>query len=107
MARETKLAPTGRAVAVPTVHLNGSAGSNLLAGIERAATEVHGAILALAEAGPNMRDYYPQGPDAYSVAAEEHAARLRSLSDVHGELMTLWEAVSDQVDAATMARGRR
>lgn len=29
------------------------------------------AVRALGEAAPNPRDYYPQGPDAYTVAARK------------------------------------
>lgn len=51
---------------------------------------------AVAEAAPNARDYYPQGPTAHQAAVREHTSRLERLESVRRELEALAEAIADQ-----------
>lgn len=50
---------------------------------------------ALANAAPNGRDYYPQGPGALKQAQEEHQNRMARLRSVYAELQQLAEAIAD------------
>jgi hypothetical protein len=79
----------------PTVHLNGTSKASLAQQYENAAATLQAAIKALYEAAPNARDYYVQGPDAFNVAAREHAARAQTLAAVLADLQALWEHVED------------
>ena len=81
----------------PTVHLNGTAGDELLAQLEKAKRAVWTARCALADAHPNARDYYPQGNDAYLEVADEHSKRTEKLSEVERELRDMAEAVAEQL----------
>lgn len=79
----------------PTIHLNGTSATSLAEAYEKAATAVSAALEAVYEAGPNGRDYYPQGPAALRSATAEHEARLASLRGVRDELMQLCEHCID------------
>ena len=81
----------------PTIHRNGTAAKDLLEGYAEACSKVREAIEAVARAGPNARDYYPQGLQAFMMAQEEHELRLRRLQDVRKELEALAESVADHV----------
>lgn len=78
----------------PTVHLNGTSKQSLLDDLEEAHWKLREAIEALAKIGPNARDYYPQGVDAYSTARAEHGARLQKLIDVRIELEQIAEHIA-------------
>ena len=80
---------------VPTIHLNGTARADLLADIVPAAAAVNLAIEKLQLMRPNARDYYPQGPDAYRQASEEHQSRIDSLVGVRLSLEKLYEAIDE------------
>lgn len=105
MARRTAETPDGRTVTVPAVHLNGTSGDELADQLRTAWAAVDAAINALTKAAPSMRDYYPQGPDAWPAADTEHCERLRRLYDTRSELCSVWEAVSDQIDERNRMRG--
>ena len=51
---------------------------------------------ALAQASPNGRDYYVQGPDATSAAIRQHNLRMNALRNVMQELQEIAEAVDEQ-----------
>jgi hypothetical protein len=79
---------------IPLVHLNGTGKEELLdqLGVAEAAMRV--AMAAVHKASPNARDYYPIGPDAYTQARNEHAARMGSLKAVQQQLEDLYVAVA-------------
>lgn len=78
---------------LPTIHLNGTSRAALVDAHYAALVGVQHAIEALADAAPNARDYYVQGPDAYPAARREHEARMHKLADVAHELSALLEAL--------------
>lgn len=80
----------------PTVHMNGTAKSDLLRQNIEAANAVDTAIDQLCRAIPNGRDYYPQGPEALEQAMTEHRARRARLDAVRNELMDIAEAIANQ-----------
>lgn len=79
----------------PTVHLNGTSRQALQDGYRGARHALRKAEEALAEAAPNARDYYPQGPEAYPEAAREHADRLAALRRVREELHDIEEHLAN------------
>ena len=79
----------------PTIHLNGTAGKELLESYRKAGDAVQDAIEAHNEAGPNPRDYYVQSPAAYSEARDQHVERGRKLLEVLKELQELQAHVYD------------
>lgn len=81
----------------PTIHLNGTSGSALYDMNVAAAQAMQHALVALGDAAPNARDYYPQGPGAFEAARREHEHRVERLRAVYHELMDLIEAISDAI----------
>jgi hypothetical protein len=98
-------------VIAPTVHLNGTSGSDLESAYERAATALHDAIQALDETSPNGRDYYVQEEpggesNAFGRARLEHMNRQATLALVARELAALYQSVLAQ-NAQKLAQSRR
>jgi hypothetical protein len=85
----------GRVLAVPSVHLNGTARADLETQLSDAIEAVHAAGIALAKAAPHGRDYYTQKGDAIGAAMDQHAVRLEKLRSVATELETILSAVVD------------
>lgn len=83
---------------VPTIHSNGTSKKSLFEGYAKAYGTVNEAIKALAETGPNGRDFYPQGPDALEKAIDEHFGRMKKLTDVLDEIQTLSNTIYGQED---------
>lgn len=83
-----------REIIAPTIHSNGTSRDALLDAYCVAGGALTQALEALADAGPNGRDYYPQGSDAIRRATAEHEARLKKLREVRDELRALAEHVS-------------
>lgn len=79
----------------PTIHLNGTSRERLAEGYAEAAGKLRAAIAALREAHPNGRDYYPQGPDAITVAQCDHEDRIARVHPVLAEIQELAEHVAD------------
>lgn len=95
---------------VPTIHLNGTAGEDLLDQYMRAASAVQKALDVVCAAGPNARDYYVQGPDVGFAAQREHETRVKTLKSVRDELSMIVECVQaqfDQLEAFKAARKTR
>lgn len=83
-------------IVFPTVHLNGTSKLVLLKGAEDAYNSVDAAIAKLCEASPNARDYYVQGPDAFTKAANQHRERLAKLQVVAAELIAIYQNLEEQ-----------
>lgn len=75
----------------PTLHTGGTSKRALEEGYVNVGHAVRAAIKALEDAEPNGRDYYPQGPNAYSVARREHVARLAALDAIYRDMEALLE----------------
>lgn len=80
---------------VPTIHLNGTSRKEIEQQLEVATGAIGDAITALQRAAPNARDYYPQGDGAFTVAQDQHTARLRALQAVSDELGMIWDKVAN------------
>jgi hypothetical protein len=85
----------------PTVHMNGTSRDELIRQLETAYDALNTAIEALTAASPNARDYYPQGPHAYSQASNEHTARLGALHTVRADVERLVNAIDDPASLKT------
>lgn len=83
----------------PTIHLNGTDRETLRLLYDNAFREVVNAMQALRLAGPNFRDYYPQGDGMIVLAIHDHLSRLRRLDTVAEELAALIEHVSEHGEA--------
>ena len=66
---------------LPSIHLNGSSRESLQNGYESAYRATSAAIEAFADNGFNARDYYVQGPEAYTQARVERDKHLTALCD--------------------------
>lgn len=80
---------------IPTIHLNGTGQQQLLDANIAAITALSEALAKAQEAGPNQRDYYPQGDAAFTAAVEEHRARLALIEKAIEEFEALALAISD------------
>ena len=79
---------------LPTIHRNGTSKADLFDRYWTALLAVEAAIDAVAQTGPNGRDYYPQGDDALRQAQAAHQDRLKRLHAIVLELDTLVDHTS-------------
>lgn len=93
---EPAVVKVNKALATPTVHLNGTSAEELKDQFHRACAALQGAYTVLAGIAPHGRDYYVQTPDGYTQAREEHHARLAKITEIQAELVALYDAVTDQ-----------
>ena len=80
---------------LPTVHMNGTAGSELEAKYLEAYKALNFGLTKLSECNPNGRDYYPQGNDAINLASKEHTERLRRIKSVLDEIYQIYDHVAE------------
>lgn len=81
----------------PTIHLNGTSATALAEAYENAVSALFRARDALVLAAPNARDYYPQGPNAFSEARRDHDRRAKALHDLQDELQELAEHAANHI----------
>ena len=82
-------------LAVPTLHLNGTSKERLIEPLADAYDKLEAAYQALKQAGPNGRDYYPQGDGAFAEASRQHMARLLGIDEVKASIQAIIEAIED------------
>jgi hypothetical protein len=81
---------------VPTVHLNGTGFTNLRDGYAAAYDAIDKAMEALGNAELNGRDFYVQGPAAYSQARAERDAAFAKLRAAHEYVGEMLAGICDQ-----------
>jgi len=81
----------------PTLHLNGTSKTDLRDGYLAAHEAIDKAIDALANAELNGRDFYPQGPDAYSQARRERDEALKQLRQARTYAGEMLSGICDQM----------
>jgi hypothetical protein len=91
---------------VPTVHLNGTPAKSLFDGLQATLEALHEAQRRMAEAGPNGRDYYPQGPQAMTAVMEQHEQRHLDLNRMMRELEEMRDHVQAVLDFQETNRRR-
>lgn len=99
-AGDTAATPGAGRMMIPTIHLNGTSREELIKQLLNASDALLVAIDKLGDASPHGRDYYPQGPDAFLKAHDEHIARIGRLFDVKTEI----DSIAEKIDQAP---GRR
>ena len=77
----------------PTVHLNGTSREALQEQYREAYSKLGETLVALIAAGPNGRDYYPQGSDVLLIAQREHRERIAKVRSVQDDMLALFESV--------------
>lgn len=93
---------------VPTVHLNGTSGADLVEGYRLAHEAASKALDALhLHAAPNARDFYPQGAGAFQFAQREHERRADALRSVMDDMQALAERVQQAIDERDSRRDSR
>ena len=92
---------------LPTIHNNGTSPEDLAKGFLDGMRAISAAADLLCNAGPNGRDYYPQGSEALPAAITEHRSRLVRLEAIRLELETLAVHCSDAAHELDAARARR
>ena len=78
-------------ISKPTIHINGTSASDLLETHVAAYRALNAAYEVVSNAHPNARDYYPQGPDAYTKASKQNEERLKKLRQMSDEFLALAE----------------
>jgi uncharacterized protein with HEPN domain len=84
-------------LSLPTVHLNGTSGEELLAQVTTAAQAIRDALEALGKTAPHGRDYYIKSDAEYYTARNEFLGRVNHLEAVLNELEFIGENISDQI----------
>lgn len=79
----------------PTIHLNGTSADALLDGWIAAQEALRGAIADLERLPVNARDYYPQGPTAYTEAANRLQEMTAQLRTMQAEIAAVVEQIAD------------
>lgn len=74
-------------ITAPTVHLNGTSHKDLYNGYEEAYHAVRAAQEAISNIEFNARDYYVQGPEAWTAARNHRTAQQQSLADIEEYLL--------------------
>jgi len=85
---------------VPTVHMNGTGGAELLDDVTNNLTAINRALAALNATPPHQRDYYVNDPDEskYRLAREQHINRIARLQDIAKEYELIAENICDQME---------
>jgi hypothetical protein len=84
-----------RAMIFPTIHLNGTSKQQLLDDYCDVSHALNAAMEKMIENGPNGRDYYPQGDQAFQQAVKEHHDRIEQIHRVRLEIETIAEHIAD------------
>lgn len=79
---------------VPIVHLNGTGKESLLEARERCYEQLRLAAVALADMGPNGRDYYPE-PGRMERAIDQHNRRMGWLRQIMTEIEVECEMINE------------
>ena len=83
-------------ISLPTIHMNGTSAKDLFQGYRAAMDALQDAQEALGKIEFNARDYYPQGPDAWTKARDEMQARRQTLERIRKEIETIAIHVMDE-----------
>jgi hypothetical protein len=81
---------------LPTIHLNGTGLATLTREYDAAAEKLCDFIDAWRSIEFNARDYYPQGPDAWTKALAEREAQSVNLRAVRQYLQEIREHLYDE-----------
>jgi hypothetical protein len=96
----------GDSLSIPTVHLNGTSGTELRRQVQEQAKAVRAAIDTLCVNAPHARDYYvvQNGEGDYSHARKQHDARMTKLREIYSELLAISVGIQNQIDLQNRSR---
>lgn len=94
LAMSIKLARKEGEMRIPMLHLNGTGKEMLTKGYEDAWHALREAQKALRKIEFNARDYYVQGPDAWTEAVREMDARFDAIGRVEKEIEEILIAIN-------------
>ncbi len=78
---------------LPTIHINGTGRNALESDYRAVRAKLRETIAAFDAVEFNGRDYYPQGPKAFTAAREERQAAFKLLTDFDAYLMAHLEHI--------------
>ena len=81
---------------VPTLHLNGTSKTSLIDDLCEASHALNVAYDAMKRCGPNGRDYYPQGPDAWGKARDEWTEIQKQLHAIREKVVAVMIHIHEQ-----------
>lgn len=81
----------------PTIHLNGDRAETLVDQYLDVRTKLGEALDALYQSGPNGRNFYVQGDEAFTTARKEHDARTEAVRGVIADIDALLEHCAEFV----------
>lgn len=87
---------------VPTIHLNGTGGEQLLEQVTDSCRALQAAIEKMRAAWPNARDYYVQEDGAYVEADAEWRERLDKLQGVLKDQQYIAEQIMNLIEIRTV-----
>jgi hypothetical protein len=96
--------PKEAGIAVPTVHLGGTSGNELMSKYFDAFSAVCDAIAKVQDAAPHGRDY-PNGSESAMKATNEHVRRLKALEAVKAELQVIHDTVAVDIEERAAFKG--
>ena len=82
---------------LPSIHLNGTGRRMLTEDYTTAYHALQTAIRAFQSIEFNARDYYPQGPDAYTKARQERLEQAAKLNEFRAYLDGIRQHLYDQL----------
>lgn len=80
----------------PTIHLNGTSGFELLGAHELAYNALTNALNAWRAIAPNGRDFYPQGPEAYTEARKAWEVHYSALQQAFVAVSNAYLELTEQ-----------
>lgn len=80
---------------LPTIHMNGTGIETLEEGYAEASAKLCEAQEAFGDIEFNSRDYYPQGPDAWTQAVKQRDEAAKNLQAVFDYLLLHREHICD------------
>lgn len=83
-------------IVAPTVNINGTSRLSLLGDYLDAMASIRATLTSLAKITPHGRDYQTVPHEAYTVAREQHFARVAAIEKVYDEITSIAMAVHDQ-----------
>jgi hypothetical protein len=82
---------------LPTIHSNGTSLDTLIDGYDAINEALYRLDLKWREVEFNARDYYPQGPDAYTQARDERQQHSAKIKEVRAYIDGIRQHLYDQL----------
>lgn len=84
---------------IPTVHMNGTDGRDLLEQQQAVLDALRAVPFAMFAATPNGRDYYPQGEDALHEARMAFNKHFKTIQDMITDFDYVLMGIEDQINS--------